>query len=69
MHKIGPTTDGFPLSGDSGSDKPIVYGRLKDVTVKQGLDYILQIFPGFWIYENCVNTDGERTVHLSYYER
>jgi hypothetical protein len=69
MHKIGPITDGFILPGNSGSDEPIVYGRLKDVTLTQALDYILQTFPGFWVYENCVNADGERTVRLSFFER
>ena len=64
-HNIGPVGNGFLLPGSCGSeDKPIVYGRLKDVTVKEALDYIFQTFPGFWIYENCVNDKGEQLMSV-----
>jgi hypothetical protein len=68
-YNIEPTSDGFLMPGDAASGKPTVYGHLKDVTVSQALDYILQAFPGFWIYESCVSAEGERTVRLSFYER
>ena len=67
-HGIGPNPDMFMMPGDAASGR-VLYGHLQDVTVSQALDYILQTFPGFWIYENCVSADGERTVRLSFYKR
>jgi hypothetical protein len=63
---IGPFSDGFPLPGDSGS-KPPVSGELDNVTVSQALDYVLETFPGFWIYENCPSQDGGRTVFFNFF--
>jgi hypothetical protein len=71
-HNIGPDSEfssGFSMPGDAMSNKPIVYGNLDDVTVSQALDHVLQTFPGFWVYENCVNKQGERTVRFSFFER
>lgn len=65
---IGPYGYGFTIPGNASSG-PVVYGHLKDVTVSQALDYILQTFPGFWIYENCVDQEGERTVRVSFMPR
>ena len=67
-HKIGPFPDGW--SGSQGPHRHQVSGDLYNVTVKQALDYILQTFPGFWIYQNC-KTPGEgseRYVHFGFYE-
>jgi hypothetical protein len=68
-HGIHPYGDGFVGPGDASSGTLVVYGHLKDVTVSQALDYILQTFPGFWIYENCANDEGERTVRISFFKR
>lgn len=68
-HNIGPNADHFMLPGDAGSPSPIVSGELNDITVSQALDYVLGTFPGFWIYENCVNGSGVRTVYFSFLKR
>jgi hypothetical protein len=68
-HDIGPNADAFMMPGNAGSGTLVVYGHLKDVTVSQALDYILQTFPGFWIYENCVDEEGKRSVRLSFMPR
>lgn len=68
-HDIGPNGDGFVMPGNAGSGTLVVYGHLTDVTVSQALDYILQTFPGFWIYESCVDEQGRRTVRLSFEPR
>lgn len=54
--------------GDEGIKQPVILGELDDVTVKQALDYILQTFPGFWIYENCQTDEGDRTVHFGFFK-
>jgi hypothetical protein len=58
----------FSTPGNRFSGKPTVYGKLEDVTVSQALDHVLRTFPGFWLYENCANKDGERTVYFSFVE-
>ena len=68
-HSIGPLaelTGGFALPGDCCSG-PSVSGVLDDVTVAQALDYVLQTFPGFWLYENCQDTAGRRTVFFNFF--
>ena len=68
-HSIGPLaelTRGFPVPGDCCGG-PSVSGDLDDVTVAQALDYVLQTFPGFWLYENCQDTRGERTVVFNFF--
>ena len=55
-HNIGPLTDLWIRPGDSASKQKVV-GDLYNVSVKQALDYILRLYPGFWIYENC-QSDG-----------
>jgi hypothetical protein len=60
-HNIGPLGDTLPLPGNSGSGAGLgrrVYGELNNVTVAQALDYVLQIFPGIWIYQNCPGGEG-----------
>jgi hypothetical protein len=68
-HNIGPIADRFTGPGDAASPGPIVTGELNDITVSQALDYVLKTFPGFWIYENCANEDGQRTVHFDFLRR
>lgn len=66
-HQIAPT--GFGVPSDVGFIlKPSVVGTLKDVTVAQALDYVLQTFPGFWTYQNCYDADGERTVFINFHD-
>ena len=72
QHDIGPETDwsssfGFPSDALVVS-KPSVAGDLYDVTVEQALDYVLETFPGFWVYENCQNPRGGRTVYVGFFE-
>lgn len=68
-HKIAPFPDSW-----AGSHKAVrqqqVSGDLYNVTVQQALDYILQTFPGFWIYQNCKRVGGgaERSALFGFYE-
>jgi hypothetical protein len=45
---------------------PRAWGELDDVTVSQALDYVLRIFPGYWIYGNCTNKEGGREVFFRF---
>jgi hypothetical protein len=65
-HNIGPLGDAFPAPGNSGSGRR-AYGELDNVTVSQALDYVLQIFPGILIYENCLTEEGGRSVFFNFY--
>jgi hypothetical protein len=71
-HKIGPEADrgpGFGLSSEAfGSKKPKLSGDLHDVTVRQALDYILETFQGFWLYEYCKDPEGGRMMYLGFFE-
>jgi hypothetical protein len=55
------------MPGDCCGGGRIVHEELDDVTVSQGLDYILLTFPGFWLYENCPGPEGVRTVYFTFY--
>jgi hypothetical protein len=67
-HNIGPFSDLWVGPGDSAS-KQRVSGDLYNVTVRQALDYILQFYPGFWLYENCLSSVSKsgRNVVLSFF--
>lgn len=67
-HNIGPFYDLRVAPGDSAT-KQRVSGDLYNVTVREGLDYVLQFYPGFWIYENCVHsvTKSGCNVELNFY--
>jgi hypothetical protein len=74
-HNIGPEADrggggaGFGLPSEAfNPDKPSVLGDLHDVTVRQALDYILQTFQGFWLYESCKTPEGARLMYLGFAE-
>jgi len=67
-HNIGPFADAYMLPGNCCSSGRVVHGELNDVTVSQALDYVLQTYPGFWIYENCVDEKGERSVYFNLFE-
>jgi hypothetical protein len=64
-HNIGPIADRFILPGNCCGGGRVIHGELDDVTVSQALDYVLQTFPGFWVYENCVSKEGERSVYFN----
>jgi hypothetical protein len=69
-HTIGPETDwvgGIGYSSDGlVPTVPSVRGDLHDVTVREALDYVLQTFQGFWLYENCKNPGGGRIVYFDF---
>ncbi|MGD0567496.1 MAG: hypothetical protein ABSA78_03745 [Candidatus Sulfotelmatobacter sp.] len=67
-HNIGPFADRFSLPGNCCGGGRIMHGELDDVTVSQALDYVLQTFPGLWIYENCVGAEGERSDYLNVFD-
>ena len=52
--------------GNSGGGG-IMHGELDDVTVSQALDYVVQTFPAFWVYEDCVTKEGARSVYVNVY--
>jgi hypothetical protein len=71
-HNLGPKSHWGPRlafpSHAFAPTEPIVSGDLHDVTVRQALDYILETFSGFWLYENCKSTEGGRMIYLSFLE-
>lgn len=71
-HKIGAEANwgpGFSLNHSAfAPEVPRVLGDLYDVTVRQALDYVLQTFQGFWLYENCKNSEGGRNVIFGFVE-
>ncbi len=69
--RIGPIEgDTFAAPGNLGPDQPLVLGDLNNVTVSQALDYLVQTYPGFWIYATCPGKEdpGARIVALSFAE-
>jgi hypothetical protein len=55
----------LPNNASSGAR---AYGELNDVTVSQALDYLLRIFPGYWIYGNCTGEGGNREIYFWFVE-
>jgi len=43
---------------------PHISGELNEVRLSDALDYILKTFPGFWLYQDCRNSDGRRVVYF-----
>jgi len=75
QHNIGPKGDWGPDFAWPGNVSPVptrnVLGELDDVTVAEALDYVQQMYPGFWTYENCKNLEDPgkgRIVHFGFYE-
>ncbi len=58
----------FHVESTLDNSKPRAYGVLDDVTVSQALDYVLHIFPGYWVYGNCMSKEGGREVFLRFLE-
>lgn len=46
--------------------KPQIWGNLDGVTLSQVLDYVLRVYPGFWVYESCSNKNKERVVYIRF---
>lgn len=55
------------LEGNLGQSLPAATGELDDVSVSEALDYLLKLFPGYWVYENCTVADGSRAVSFGFY--
>lgn len=68
-HNIGPSSDSYGFSFLTRPNSPSISGDLNNVTVSQALDYILQTYPGYWMYENCPSDNGGRTVLLNFFPR
>jgi hypothetical protein len=58
--------EGWGMPGQIFIHGPSVPGKLNDVTVAQALDYVLQTFPGFWLYQNCYDPEGNRKISVSF---
>lgn len=58
--------EGWGMPGQIFLQGPSVRGELNDVTVEQALDYVLQTFPGFWIYQNCHDSGGNRKISVGF---
>jgi len=58
---------GIMMPGDCCGGGRIMQGELENVTVSQALDYVLQTFPSFWIYESCVTKEGARSVYINFH--
>jgi len=46
--------------------EPQISGSLENTTLSQALDYVLKVYPGFWVYENCTNKSKERMVYIGF---
>jgi hypothetical protein len=62
-----PLRDVYQVSIPLSRDSPHISGDLENVTVSQALDYVLQTYPGFWTYENCLSENGGRTVFFRFF--
>lgn len=68
-HKIGPKSDwGAGFSFEGPLSKPVAQVELNDVTVAEAFDKVSEIYPGYWLYENCRDTDGARSVLFGFYK-
>jgi len=70
-HNVGSRKfwEGWGLPGDFiFVRKPSVRGELNDVTVAQALDYVLQTFPGFWTYQSCRTSEGQRKISVGFHD-
>ena len=65
QHNITPPPS--RLEGHMGQNLPPLTGQLHDVTLSQALDYVLQSFPGYWVYESCTTKEGRRAVNFHFY--
>jgi hypothetical protein len=57
--------EGWGMPGALAIEGPSV-PELNDVTVEQALNEVLQIFPGFWSYQNCHDPQGRRKISVGF---
>jgi hypothetical protein len=70
-HNIGPKSEWASAAGpnfEGPLSEPVAQVELNDVTVAEAFDHTLQMYPGYWLYENCRNKNGERIVYFSFYK-
>jgi hypothetical protein len=58
---VGPVTLPTP-------DMPHISGELDNVSLSQALDYVLETFPGVWVYENCPGGKKNRLVSFWFFQ-
>jgi hypothetical protein len=57
--------EGWGMPGALALEGPSL-PELNDVTVEQALNEVLQIFPGFWSYQNCDDPQGRRKISVGF---
>lgn len=65
---IGPLYELYGWPGDAYAGQASISGELHDVTLLEALDYVLDTFPGFWLYENCWSDVGQRLVYFYFFQ-
>lgn len=60
-HHIEPPMGGAVSGGNTppASYSPHMAGSFDDLTVSQAMDRVLKVFPGVWVYMDCIEPDGE----------
>jgi hypothetical protein len=70
-HNIGPKSEWASATGPSFEgplSKPVTQVELNGVTVAEAFDKMLEMYPGYWLYENCRDKDGARIVYFGFYK-
>jgi hypothetical protein len=68
-HNIGPRADwGGGFSFEGPLSKPVPQVELNDVTVAEAFDKVLEMYPGYWLYESCRDKDGARIAYFGFYK-
>jgi hypothetical protein len=69
--RYGPYGPGLlPTQGPSTSPwtgLPTISGELNNVTLADALDNVVKAFPGFWLYQDCENFEGQRVVYFGFF--
>lgn len=58
-HHIPMPSSGGVVHGGTHVDPPRRFDPMHDVTVSQAMDRVLKIFPGIWVYQDCLQPDGK----------
>jgi hypothetical protein len=69
-HNIGPKSEWESYAGpnfEGPLSKPVAQVELNDVTVAEAFDKVSEMYPGYWLYENCRDKDGARIVYFGGY--
>ncbi len=68
-HNIGPKSAwGGNFAFEGPLSKPVAQVELNDVTVAEAFDKVLEMYPGYWLYESCRDKDGARIAYFSFYK-